>query len=304
MTSRPAASPPSVAPYDLACPVRFGTSSFSHADWVGPFYPPGTAAGAMLARYATHFDTVEVDSTWYALPSARVVAGWAEKVPAGFLLAAKFPRTIVHGGVEAQPDARLVLDPDSTYEERDTFLERMRALGPKLGPLVLQFPFFNREAFPSAGPFLERLDRFLRDLPKGEMTFGVEVRNRAWLTPDLRAVVARHGALLVLADQAWMPHGDEVERKLDLVTGSVAYVRLLGDRQAIERVTTTWEKEVLDQGERIDRWAALLVRLMDRNVKSLVYVNNHYAGHAPTTVRRLRDAFLRAAALPREAGPS
>jgi uncharacterized protein YecE (DUF72 family) len=295
--------PPPLDPYDAACPVRFGTSSFSSTDWVGPFYPPGTAAGAMLRHYATVFDTVEVDATWYALPSARTVAGWAEKTPPGFLLAAKFPRAIVHGGDTARPDARFVLDQDSTYEVRDTFLERMRVLGPRLGPLVLQFPFFNREAFPSAGPFLERLDRFLGDLPKDGLTYGVEVRNRAWMTPDLRAVAARHGALLVLVDQAWMPHADEVEHKFDVVTGSVAYVRLLGDREAIERVTTTWEKEVLDQSERIDRWAALLVRLMDRNVKSLVYVNNHYAGHAPTTVRRLRDAFVKAAAAERTARP-
>ena len=279
--------------------VRFGTSSFSSADWVGPFYPHGTSAGAMLGHYATVFDTVEVDSTWYALPSARVVAGWAEKTPAGFLLAAKFPRDIVHGGAKAAPDARLVLDPNSTYELRDTFLARMAALGPRLGPLVLQFPFFNREAFPSGGRFLERLDRFLGDLPRAGFTFGVEVRNRAWVTADLRAVLAKHGTILVLVDHAWMPLGDEVERKFDPVTGPVAYVRLLGDRTAIERVTTTWEKEVLEPDLRLERWAALLVRLMDRGVKSLVYVNNHYAGHAPATVRRLRDAFLAAAAAPR-----
>ncbi len=279
--------------------MRFGTSSFSSEDWVGPFYPAGTQAGAMLSLYARQFDTVEVDSTWYALPSARTVAGWAEKTPEGFLLSAKFPRSIVHGGEGARPDARLVLDPDSTYETRDTFLERMRLLGPRLGPLVLQFPYFNREAFPSAGPFLERLDRFLAALPRPGFAYGVEVRNKAWVTAAFRAVLARHGAILVLVDQAWMPHGDEVEQRFDPVTGPLAYVRLLGDREAIERVTKTWEREVLDPGPRLERWARLLVRLMDRGVKSLVYVNNHYAGHAPTTVRRLRDRFLEAAAAPR-----
>lgn len=283
--------------------VRWGTSSFSSPDWVGPFYPPGTPAGAMLARYATVFDTVEVDSTWYALPSVRMVEGWAAKTPESFLLSAKFPRRIVHGGEGAVPDARLVLEPDSTYDVRDTFLERMRRLGPRLGPLVLQFPFFNRDAFPSAGPFLERLDRFLHDLPREGFTFGVEVRNKAWVTPALRDVLARHATILVLVDQAWMPHGDEVEQRWDPVTGPLAYVRLLGDRNAIEKITTTWGKEVLDPAERLGRWAALLVRLMDRGVRSLVYVNNHYAGHAPTTVRRLRDLFLAAAEAPRPAPP-
>jgi uncharacterized protein YecE (DUF72 family) len=293
------AEPIALEPYAADAPVRLGTSSFSSPDWVGPFYPPGTAAGAMLSHYASVFDTVEVDATWYALPSARTVAGWAEKTPEGFLLSAKFPRAIVHGGEGAKPDARLVLEPDSTYELRDTFLERMRRLGTRLGPLVLQFPYFNREAFPSVGPFLERLDPFLRDLPKDGFTYGVEVRNKGWVTPALREVLARHRAVLVLVDQAWMPHGDEVEAKLDPVTGPLCYMRLLGDREAIEKVTTTWGKEVLDHGERLARWARLLVRLMDRGVKSLVYVNNHYAGHAPTTVRRLRELFTAASSAPR-----
>lgn len=291
---------PDLVPYAPGAPVRFGTSSFSSADWVGPFYPPGTAAGAMLTHYARTFDTVEVDATWYALPSVATVDGWAAKTPEGFLLSAKFPRSIVHGGENERPDGRLVLDPDSTYETRDLFLARMRRLGPRLGPLVLQFPYFNREAFPSAGPFLERLNRFLADLPRPGFVYGVEVRNKAWVTPELRALLAGHGVILVLVDQAWMPLGDEVEARFDPVTGPLAYVRLLGDRDAIEKLTTTWGKEVLDQTPKLERWARLLVRLMDRGVKSLVYVNNHYAGHAPTTVRRLRERFEALAQAPRE----
>lgn len=278
--------------------VRFGTSSFSEASWVGPFYPPGTKPADFLRCYARSFDTVEVDATYYARPSARTVDGWAERTPDGFLLSAKFPRSIVHGGEESRPDPARVLVRDAVAAECDGFLDTMRRLGRKLGPLVLQFPYFNRTAFASVEPFLERLDPFLAALPR-DLAYGVEVRNKAWVTAAFRAVLARHGAILVLVDQAWMPHGDEVEQRFDPVTGPLAYVRLLGDREAIERVTKTWEREVLDPGPRLERWARLLVRLMDRGVKSLVYVNNHYAGHAPTTVRRLRDRFLEAAAAPR-----
>ncbi|HVG94777.1 MAG TPA: DUF72 domain-containing protein [Planctomycetota bacterium] len=280
--------------------VRFGTSSFSWADWVGPFYPPGTEAADYLRVYAQQFDTVEVDATYYAIPSTRTVDGWVAKTPEAFLLAAKFPRSIVHGGEAERPDPARVLVLDAVREDRDRFLATMRRLGTRLGPLVLQFPYFNRTAFASPGPFLERLDAFLADLPR-DLAFGVEVRNKAWVGPALREVCARHKASLVLVDQAWMPHGDEVERTMDVVTGEVAYVRLLGDRQAIEKVTTTWEREVVDHGDRIARWADLLVRLTRRGVRSLVYVNNHYAGHAPTTTRRLRDLYLeRLAAAPPE----
>jgi uncharacterized protein YecE (DUF72 family) len=276
--------------------VRFGTSSFSSEDWVGPFYPPGTAPRDFLRLYANEFDTVEVDSTYYAIPAPRVVDGWAEKTPDSFLLCAKFPRSIVHGGAEgggpegARPDPSRVLTLDAIGAERDRFLEVMSRLGPRCGPLVLQFPYFNREAFPSAGPFLERLDRFLAELPP-TFSYGVEVRNKAWVGRPLRDLLAARGVAMVLVDQAWMPHGDEVEARMDPVTAPFCYVRLLGDRAEIEKVTKTWEREVIDRSGRLERWARFLARMSARGVRTLVYVNNHYAGHAPTTTRRLRDLF-------------
>lgn len=270
--------------------VRFGTSSFSSEDWVGPFYPPGTPPRDFLRLYAEAFDTVEVDATYYAVPSARTVDGWVEKTPESFLLCAKFPRSIVHGGEEARPDPAKVLVEDAVAAERDRFLEVMARLGKRCGPLVLQFPYFNREVFPSAAPFLERLDRFLEALPPS-FSYGVEVRNKAWVGKPLRDLLVARNAALVLVDQAWMPHGDEVEARMDPVTTGVCYVRLLGDRQEIEKVTKTWDREVIDRGDRLARWAGFLVRMARRGVRTLVYVNNHYAGHAPTTTRRLKALF-------------
>ena len=271
-------------------PVRFGTSSFTAPGWVGAFYPEGTRPADFLRFYAREFDTVEVDATYYAVPSARTVDGWAEKTPEGFVVAAKFPRAIVHGGDDEHPDPARILTLDAIGAQRDAFLGVMARLGPRLGPLVLQFPYFNRTAFPSVGPFLERLDAFLGALPPGP-SYAVEVRNKAWVAPPLREVLARHHTALVLVDQAWMPHGDEVERAMDPVTGDHVYVRLLGDRKAIEAITTTWDREVIDHGDRLARWAALLARLEARGLKIFVYVNNHYAGHAPATVRRLRAMY-------------
>jgi uncharacterized protein YecE (DUF72 family) len=277
--------------YDRDALVRFGTSSFSWKDWVGPFYPNGLAAGRFLAHYATQFDTVEVDATYYAVPSARLVDGWNAKTPVGFLLSAKFPRSIVHAGQVGRPDPTRIMQPDETYEDRDAFLEVMARLGPKLGTLLIQFPYFNRTAFPSAGPFLERLDPFLRDLPKEGFRYVVEVRNKAWLGAGLTDVLRRHGVGLALVDQAWMPHGDSVVRRLDWTTGDHCYIRLLGDRKYIETITKTWEREVLHHDESMERWARLIAGMVTQGIRTLVYVNNHYAGHAPTTVRRLRDLY-------------
>lgn len=278
--------------YDPTALVRLGTSSFSSEDWVGPFYPPGMKAGAFLEYYARQFDCVEVDATYYAIPRRSVVDGWAERTPEGFLLCAKFPHSIVHGGTGAHPEGRVVMDPASTYEDRDLFLETMARLGPRLGPLLLQMPYFNRSAFPSVGPFLERLDRFLGDLPRDGFSYAVEVRNKPWIAAPLLTLLRKHGASFVLQDQGWMPHGDELAARFDVITGSDVYVRLLGDRQAIERITKKWDKEAIDQGPRIERWAELIAGFVHKAVRTLVFVNNHYAGHAPTTTRRLRDAIV------------
>ena len=270
---------------------RFGTSSFSSKVWVGPFYPPGTKPADFLTSYATRFDTVEIDATYYAVPALSTVEGWARKTPPDFLIAAKFPRDIVHGGEGRTPNPHRILDPDHTYPIRDEFLDVMSHLGQKLGPLVIQFPFFGQRLFPTAAPFLERLDRFLGDLPGG-FTYAVEIRNPEWVTETFADLCRKHRVAMALVDQGWMPHADEVEKRFDPITADLCYVRLLGDHQEIEKITTTWEKEVIDRGHRLDRWADFLLRVWERQVPVVVYVNNHYAGHAPATLEKLRSRFL------------
>jgi uncharacterized protein YecE (DUF72 family) len=267
--------------------IRFGTSSFSSKDWVGNFYPEGTQPGDFLRLYAKEFNTVEVDSTYYAIPSASTVDCWVDKTPEDFLISAKFPRSIVHAGEGAKPDAEAVLVPDKTYKERDIFLKVMDRLGSRRGPLVLQFPYFSREHFPSSKTFMERLDRFLGDLPKG-YRYGVEIRNKNWLKSGFADLCREQNVALVLVDQAWMPLADELEKQFDPITTDFVYIRLLGDRKQIEAITETWDREVIDRQANLERWANYLAMLIERQIRTLVYVNNHYAGHAPTTVRRLQ----------------
>jgi uncharacterized protein YecE (DUF72 family) len=271
--------------------VRIGTSSFSETSWIGPFYPLGTKPADFLTYYATRFDTVEVDATYYAIPSAQTVEGWRRKTPEGFLISAKFPRSIVHGGKGAKPDPGIILIPDVTYSARDKFLEVISGLGRRLGPLVLQFPYFSKAVFESADMFMERLERFLTHLPR-DFRYAVEIRNRNWLSADFADLLRKLDVGLVLVDQAWMPHGDQVEQMFDPVTADFSYIRLLGDRKEIEAITNNWDKEVINRGERLDRWAELIAQMVERDVETLVYVNNHYAGHAPTTAERLNDMLL------------
>jgi uncharacterized protein YecE (DUF72 family) len=259
-------------------PIRIGCCGWSYKDWAGQFYPRGLPPGRFLESYASRFDLVEVDSTFYRPPSPRMVEGWRTKTPAGFRFSLKVPQTITH--------EKVLLDCDG---EVSAFLDAIRLLGDKLLCCTLQFGFFNRVLFSKAEAFLDRLDRFLSCWPR-DVPVAVEVRNKDWVGAALADCLRAHRAIWVLADQAWMPPPLDVVQSLDVVTGSFAYIRLLGDRAEVDARTTTLDHIVIDRSEQV-RGAAEAIRLLAGRVPVVVYVNNHFAGYAPETVRELREAL-------------
>lgn len=241
---------------------------------------------------------MEIDATYYAIPSRNTVKGWAERTPQDFVISAKFPKAIVHCGGGAKPRGDLILTKDATYKVRDLFLSTMRALGDKRGALLIQLPYLNKEAFASRGGFLERLRPFLTDLPQ-DFRYALEIRNKSWLKDDFTALLREHNVALALVDHVWMPHGDEVIKLIDPLTTDFSYIRLVGDRKKTEALTESlehrWSKEVIDQSERITRWADVIHTIVAKNINVLAYVNNHFAGHAPATAARLQTALSKRA---------
>jgi uncharacterized protein YecE (DUF72 family) len=150
----------------MAAEIQLGTSAFTAGGWEQPFYPAGMKPAEYLTYYATKFNTVEVDSTFYRTPSAATVIGWEPKTPTEFILAAKVPQTITHEKILQECD-----------EDLKHFLETMDLMGDKLGPLLFQFGYFNKPMFQSGKEFLVRLQPFLKRLPKG-YRFAVEIRNK------------------------------------------------------------------------------------------------------------------------------
>lgn len=270
-------------------PVRYGTSSWSEKSWIGSFYPGGAKPTEFLPHYFEHFGVVEADTTYYGIPKPATVDAWRDRIPDGCEMAAKFPRTIVHAGDGPRPDPGTVLVPEKVKEETDGFLATMGRLGDRLGPLVLQFPYFRRDAFANRGEFLERLDRYLEHLPKRDFRYAVEVRNAKWLDTPLAHILRRHGAALVLVEMPRMPHPADLARRLDVVTSDFSYARLIGDRRATEKAAEAFDRVVLDKSESLRRWAQLLKSIAVRIPRVYAFSNNHYAGHAPDTIRTLRD---------------
>jgi uncharacterized protein YecE (DUF72 family) len=259
-------------------PIKVGTCGWSYKEWSGVFYPKGVPAGDFLSYYAERYAVVEVDSTFYHSPSRKLVEGWRDKTPDSFGLSLKVPQVITH--------EKMLRD---CGRERDAFLDAARVLEGKLLCCLLQFGYFNRKAFVSLSAFLERLDAFLRDWPR-DVPVAVEVRNKSWFTNELAACLRKHQAVWALADQVWVPSPLPLLEKLDPVTGPFAYVRLLGDREAVDKLTETLDHTVLDRGAQI-RADAQAIRRISERVPVLAFVNNHFTGYAPDTIRDLLAAL-------------
>jgi uncharacterized protein YecE (DUF72 family) len=180
--------------------IFVGTSGYNYPEWKGSFYPADLAAAKMLPYYAARFPTVEINYTFYRMPSEKILAGWAEQSPPEFRFTLKAPRRITH-------DAKLLGCEDLT----ETFCRVAGTLGHKLGALLFQLP-------PSLKKDLQRLDGFLASLPpKAPAAF--EFRHPSWFDEDVFARLRDRGKALCVADS------EKLETPLE-VTAEYGYFRL------------------------------------------------------------------------------
>ena len=249
----------------MAARVRIGTQGWDYESWVGPFYPAGTRAVDYLAVYARAFDTVEVDSTYYAIPSSRAVRGWAERTPPGFSFAVKLPQAITH-------ERRL----KDCHDLAERFFDAVRELGTKLGPVLMQLgPDFGLGELPGLAEFLPHVPRDIR--------LAVEFRQRGWINEGVLALLHAHRAALVLSDARWIPRMTMLGLA-EQPTASFAYLRWMGADRAI----ADYSRIQKDRTRELEAWAAKLLALVQKVTEVHGYVNNHFAGHSPASARQLQ----------------
>ncbi len=240
--------------------IHLGTQGWGYKDWVGPFYRAGTGPSGFLKQYASHFDSVELDTTFYATPSISRVRAWWEATPETFQFCAKFPRQITH-------EMRLV----ECQEETWAFVEAMQHLEHKLGCLLIQMPpDFTLDELPA-------LERFVASLP-GDVRFALELRHKSWLRPETFALLENRGIAWTIVDLVYMPRQVEI-------TANFTYLRWLGDRQQIKRM----DEVQIDRREELDAWAETLEVLSKKLQRVYGFANNHYSGHSPADVRYLLE---------------
>ncbi|HEX9982634.1 MAG TPA: DUF72 domain-containing protein [Thermoanaerobaculia bacterium] len=260
-------------------PIRLGTQGWNYDAWVGPFYPIGTRTADYLFLYARAFDAVEVDSTFYAIPSARTVRSWAARVPAGFTFTLKLPKEISH-------EQRL-RDPMGLAPR---FFDRARELGPKLGPILIQLgPDFGPDEQPA-------LAEFLSTLPL-DLQFALEFRQRGWIQDDVLALLTDHNVALALTDARWIPR-KAMMALAEQPTANFAYVRWMGPNRDI----VDYSHIQFDRSADLAAWSHALRALEDRVHIVWGFANNHYAGHSPSTARDLQKLVGQKPVMPEEIG--
>jgi len=238
--------------------IHVGTSGWSYKDWEGNFYPEGVRAADYLESYASVLKTVEIDSTFYAIPRESAVEGWIRRSPEGFRFCAKFPRDITH--------ERGLL---GCGELTQAFLRRMEPLGDRLGPFLIQFP-----ATFTAAENLSILEAYLKSL-SADFRYAVELRSRDWRDKETLELLAEHRV-------AWaLGVGTKGEEHRPL-TADFAYIRWLGSRE----ITRFTELQV-DRSRELDDWAGWILGKAGDLREIYGFFNNHYAGHAPTSARQL-----------------
>jgi uncharacterized protein YecE (DUF72 family) len=233
--------------------VRIGTSGWSYPHWREIFYPQGLRRKDWFAHYSRAFDTVEINNTFYRLPSPAVFEKWRAQAPPGFVYSIKANRFLTH--------VKKLLDPEQPLQ---AFFEGVAHLKETCGPILFQLP-------PGFAPDLPRFRFFLDSLPEG-YAHVFEFRNARWLTDDVFALMEQRGISHCIHDR----RGLNIPLR---ITAPPVYVRLHGDDAPggdyTDDLLETW-------AERIRTWAG-------QGLNVFLYFNNDWDGYAIKNANRLKN---------------
>lgn len=256
--------------------IVIGTSGYSFADWVGPFYPPGTRPADFLAFYARHFEAVEVNSSYYRVPDAAMFERMVQKTPAGFRFVVKLYQAMTH---ERSRDPAL-------YRAFLAALAPLKAAG-RYDGLLAQFPWgFKRT------PDHRRHLAAMRELLDGEPLF-VEFRHDSWLTPELEPSLRAHRIGYCAVDEPRLPG---LMPPVAMVTAEDAYVRFHG------RNAETWWGRSGEPGraagdrydydyreDELQEWVKKVAELAEQARRTYLFFNNCHAGQAARSAKLMQE---------------
>ncbi|MHC2993277.1 hypothetical protein OB13_17450 [Pontibacter sp. HJ8] len=234
--------------------IYIGTSGWHYRHWVGTFYPPDLKSKDFTNYYLQYFRTVEINNSFYKLPSAETFANWRASVPDDFVYAVKGSRFITHMKKLKYPQ-----------ESIQRFFENVNALEEKLGPILFQLP-------PGWSVKEERLAAFLAVLPP-YYRYTFEFRHPSWYTPAILDLLRRYNAAFCIYELEY--HMSPLE-----VTADFVYVRLHGPET---KYAGSYSEEALNN------WADKCLEWQQQRLDVYVYFDNDQLGYAAFNAKRLQE---------------
>lgn len=240
----------------MASRIHIGTSGWHYSHWRGPFYPKDLPDGEMLRAYVQYFQTVEINTSFYHLPSRQTFKSWRDQTPSGFTFAVKASRYITH--------MKKLRDPESATGK---FFDHVRGLGKKAGPVLFQLP-------PHWHSNAERLQSFLETLPQG-YRFAFEFRDTTWFNAEVGDLLRKHHAALCVYDLA----AQQSPREL---TANFAYLRLHGPAE--QKYSGRYTRPQLRE------WVNLCAEWLESRARQIyVYFDNDQSGYAALNAAEMQE---------------
>ena len=238
----------------MTCEIRIGTPGYHYKHWQGPFYPKNISPDEMLDFYSQHFDTVELNKSFYRLPTEAAFDNWRESTPADFVFAVKASRFLTH--------QKKLKDPEGALEN---FLPRAARLSTKLGPILFQLP-------PKWQVNQGRLESLLEALPR-DHRYAFEFRDLTWIRPEINQLLAKSRAAFCIYELAGY-HSPLT------ITSDFAYVRLHGP--VLEKYQGSYSTG------RLRRWAQQVGEWAKHLAAIYIHFDNDQAGYAARNALTLK----------------
>lgn len=249
--------------------VHIGTQGWNYNDWVGAFYPRGSRATEFLDLYVRAFDTVEIDSSFYAIPSEASIKSWINRAPEGFTYSLKLPQQITH-------EQRL----QNSEEVLAQFCERIRPLAGKLAMVLIQLPPDLSARSWTA------FEKFIGILPV-DIRFAVEFRDPSWVIDPIAErvleLLSKHQVAVALVEGQWVQRGLWFQL-LDRPTSPLAYVRWMGPR-----TLTEFSHVQINRDRELQEWAEGFQFLSQRVDTVYGYFSNYFQGHSPASANQFKQ---------------
>jgi uncharacterized protein YecE (DUF72 family) len=283
--------------------IRFGTCSWKYDSWQGLVYSDRAKENYLL-EYSKKYDTVEIDQWFWSLfgidkvslPQPNVVEEYTNSVPDDFRFTIKIPNSITlthfYRKVKTHP---LEVNPYFLSTELfESFLNSLKPMHSKIGLLMFQFEYLNKQKMSSLSEFIENFSDFIEKC-NPDFTYGIEIRNPWYLNKKYFEFLTNYNLGHVFLQGYFMPDISEIYQKYRSMINSVCAIRLHGpNRSDIEEKSKgIWNKIYENRDSEISRITKVIEEIHSKNLDIYVNVNNHYEGSAPLTIERIRKILFK-----------